>query len=77
MVNAIVKHKELLGRVLDSREKQILILRYGIGIPREHTLAQVGATLRINPQRVHTIEVNALKKIRNHPKLQYLRDYLN
>ena len=63
--------------MLNAREKKILTLRYGIGIPREHTLAQIGATLRINPQRVHAIEVNALKKIRNHPKLQYLRDYLN
>ena len=68
--------KELTGKRLTSREKKVLILRYGIDIPREQTLAQVGGTLRINPQRVHSIEVTALKKLRTHPRLQCLRDYL-
>ena len=69
--------KELVGKRLTSFEKKVLILRYGIDISREQTLAQVGHTLRLHPQRIHKIEVDALKKLRTHPKLQHLRDYLN
>ena len=76
-MNAVVKRKQMLGKVLTSKEKEVLTLRFGIGISREQTLAQVGYTMRLHPQRVHKIEVDALKKLRTHPKLQYLRDYLN
>ena len=76
-MNAVVKRKELLGKVLTSKEKEVLTLRFGIGISREQTLAQVGGTLRINPHQVHAIEVTALKKLRTHPRIQSLRDYLN
>ena len=77
MVNATLKRKEMLGKVLTSKEKEVLTLRFGIGISKEQTLAQVGSITRLQPQRIHKIEVDALKKLRTHPKLQYLRDYLN
>ena len=70
-------HKELIGKILTQKEKEVLTLRFGIGISREQTLAQVSHTMRIHPQSVHKIEVDALKKLRTHPRLQYLRDYLN
>ena len=77
MVNATLKRKEMLGKVLTSKEKEVLTLRFGIGISKEQTLAQVGSIMRLHPQRIHKIEVDALKKLRTHPRLQYLRDYLN
>ena len=77
MINATLKRKEMLGKVLTLKEKEVLTLRFGIGISKEQTLAQVGSIMRLHPQRVHAVEVDALKKIRTHPKLQHLRDYLN
>ena len=67
---------ELIGKRLTSCEKKILTLRYGIGISKEQTLAQVGSALRIKPHLVHSMEVTALKKLRTNPRVQHLRDYL-
>ena len=70
------QHKEMLGRVLQPNEKQVLTLRFGIGQQGEKTLAEVGMVLGVNPQRVRQIEQQALRKLRTHPKLKYLKDYL-
>ena len=76
-MNSKEKRGYMLGQVLTPIEKKVITLRYGIGIPKEQTLAQVGGTLRINPQQVYAIHTKALDTLRKHPMVQHLRDYLN
>jgi RNA polymerase sigma factor (sigma-70 family) len=61
-------HKAL--ELLDSRERRVVVLRYGIdgGVPR--TLSAVGKMLGITRERVRQIENRALSKLR-HPTFQY------
>jgi RNA polymerase primary sigma factor len=70
------QHKEMLGRVLQPNEKQVLALRFGIGQQGDRTISEVSMVLGITPQRVRHIEQQALRKLRTHPRLQYLKDYL-
>ncbi|MBI4516095.1 MAG: hypothetical protein HY699_09820 [Deltaproteobacteria bacterium] len=57
--------QELLT-TLDTREQQVLRLRFGIGEPREHSLSEVGRRLAVTGERIRQIEANALRKLR-HP----------
>ena len=61
---------ELAGEVeramgpLDDREREVLRLRYGLGLDRELTLEEVGRRLAITRERVRQIEARALAKMR-------------
>ncbi|HXH07965.1 MAG TPA: sigma-70 family RNA polymerase sigma factor [Vicinamibacterales bacterium] len=49
---------------LTDREREILRLRYGLGIDREYTLEEIGRRLAITRERVRQIEAKALAKLR-------------
>lgn len=49
---------------LNERERQVLVLRFGLGRTREHTLGEIGDTLKLSRQRVKQIEGSALSKLR-------------
>jgi len=51
--------------ILTTRERAVMTLRYGIGDGRSRTLLEVGKELGISRERVHQLEVVALKKIRS------------
>ena len=57
------KTRDLLS-LLDSREEQILRLRFGIGEPSSYTLEQVGKRFGISRERVRQIEEKALDKLK-------------
>ena len=51
-------------RALNDREREVLRLRYGLGLDRELTLAEIGRRLSISRERVRQIEAKALAKMR-------------
>jgi RNA polymerase primary sigma factor len=71
------KRREILGRILTAREKEIIALRFGFATGGSMTLEQVGKNLNLTRERVRQIESKALKKMRGNPRLQFLRDFLN
>ena len=71
------KQKDMLSKVLNEREKRIISLRYGFATGDALTLEQVGEIMGVTRERIRQIESKALKKLRGHPRLQYLKDYLH
>ena len=69
------KRAEVLGRILNTQEKQIISLRFGISNGDDMTLEQVGKTLGLTRERVRQIQNKALDKLRGHPSLKFLKDY--
>jgi RNA polymerase primary sigma factor len=51
--------------VLTEREAQILIMRYGLGGARQHTLKELGEKFGITRERIRQIQKGAIKKLRN------------
>jgi RNA polymerase primary sigma factor len=64
------KFTEKILNVLETlmpQEKQIIMMRYGIGVMRNYTLEEVGAYFSITRERVRQIELKAMKRLK-HPR---------
>lgn len=57
---------ELLDQVLTPREKQVLIMRYGLFHGNEYTQREIAETLGISRSYISRIEKNALQRLREH-----------
>lgn len=71
-----VSLEESLGgalQKLSDRERFVIQQRFGIGVEREHTLAEVAASLGVSLERVRQIQVRALTKLRT-PDLRRVVD---
>ena len=71
------KRAELLNRILNKQEKEIISLRFGIPDDDNMTLEQVGKNLGLTRERVRQIEKRALIKLRDNHSLKFLKDYLD
>ena len=63
-------------RVLDSREREIIRLRFGLGLEGSHTLEAIGKIVNLSRERVRQIEAIALRKIQATRESQDLRRHL-
>lgn len=57
---------DLLGEVLTERERQVLIMRYGLYHGREYTQREIAQKLGISRSYISRIEKNALCRLREH-----------
>ena len=67
---------EALDR-LSERERFVVQQRFGIGLQREHTLAEVARQLGVSLERVRQIQVRALNKLRNPTLRRAVDPFLN
>jgi RNA polymerase sigma factor (sigma-70 family) len=63
-------------RVLNSREEEIIRLRFGIGRDMPYTLEEIGRVMGLSRERVRQIEATALKKIQSAQECKDLREFL-
>ena len=61
---------------LDSREAEVLSLRYGIGYSKPKTLEEIGAIYGLTKERIRQIENKALTKLRHPIRANMLKNYL-
>jgi RNA polymerase primary sigma factor len=69
--------RETLERILcklSMRERQVLVLRYGLDGQHPRTLDEVGRTFNVTRERIRQIENQTLKKLRALGDAQILRD---
>lgn len=63
-------------RELTAREREVLMLRYGLTGDRYHTLEEVGREMGVTRERIRQIEKEALSKLRNRTGAESLRAFL-
>jgi RNA polymerase primary sigma factor len=71
--------QEYLGLALEGlsdRERQVLIMRYGLADGKVRTLEEVGAHFNVTRERVRQIETKALAKLRQPARSRRLEGYL-
>ena len=69
--------RETLSRILcklSAREREVLILRYGLDGRHPRTLDEVGRAFSVTRERIRQIENQSLKKLRSFADAQMLRD---
>ncbi len=65
-----------LLRCLGPRERDVILLRFGLATGRALTLEESGRLLGFSRERVRQIEFKAIKKLRNNSRTCGLREYL-
>ncbi len=69
--------REGVERVLNSlpaREREVLVMRYGLGGVAPRTLEECGEAFGVTRERVRQIETSTLRKIKTLPEAQGLRE---
>jgi RNA polymerase primary sigma factor len=67
---------ELLSH-LTSRERDVIVLRYGLQTDRSLSLEELGRVLGLTRERVRQIEMKAMQKLRKSQQVAGLREFLN
>ena len=61
---------------LSDRERQVLIMRFGLADGKIHTLEEVGKHFKVTRERIRQLETKALAKLRQPSRAGRLKDYL-
>ena len=74
------KFQEEVIKLLDcltERERKVIELRFGIGVPEPMTLEEVGHIFGVTRERIRQIEAKSLRKLRSPLKSKNLRGYID
>ena len=70
------EHIDALLGDLKERERQVIILRFGLEDGHPRTLEEVGKAFNVTRERIRQIEAKALRKLRNPVRSKRIRDFL-
>jgi len=74
--NQLLKEEiEAVLSQLTEREKEVIILRFGLVDGKTHTLEEVGKQFKVTRERIRQIEAKALRKLRHPSKSKNLKDF--
>ena len=61
---------------LNPREREVIVLRFGLETGHPMTLEEVGKRFKVTRERIRQIETAALRKLRNPSRSRKIRDFL-
>ena len=70
------EHIDALLGDLKERERQVIVLRFGLEDGHPITLEEVGKEFNVTRERIRQIEAKALRKLRNPVRSKRIRDFL-
>ena len=70
------EHIDGLLQDLKERERQVIILRFGLEDGHPRTLEEVGKEFNVTRERIRQIEAKALRKLKNPVRSKKIRDFL-
>ncbi len=70
------EHIDTLLEDLKERERQGIVLRFGLEDGHPRTLEEVGKEFNVTRERIRQIEAKALRKLRNPVRSKRIRDFL-
>ena len=69
-------HIDVLLQDLKDREREVIILRFGLRDGHPRTLEEVGKIFSVTRERIRQIEAIALRKLRNPVRSKKIKDFL-
>jgi len=75
----VLNLKEMTDSVMQTltpREEKVLRMRFGIGVPSDHTLEEVGQHFEVTRERIRQIEAKALRKLRHPSRSKRLKSFV-
>ncbi len=69
------EHIDALLGDLKERERQVIVLRFGLEDGHPRTLEEVGKEFNVTRERIRQIEAKALRKLRNPVRSKRIRDF--
>lgn len=70
------EHIDVLLKDLKDREREVIILRFGLRDGHPRTLEEVGKIFNVTRERIRQIEAKALRKLRNPVRSKKIKDFL-
>ena len=70
------EHIDALLGDLKERERQVIVLRFGLEDGHPRTLEEVGREFNVTRERIRQIEAKALRKLRHPVRSKRIRDFL-
>ena len=62
---------------LKPREERVLRKRFGIGLPTDYTLEEIGKEFSVTTERIRQIEAKALRKLKHPSRSRHLVNFLD
>ncbi len=76
MREALCRDLQYLLADLTDRERDVILMRFGLGDGHPYSLAEIGQALDLSRERVRQIESKALQKLRQPKRRNRVRDYM-